>query len=433
METKRVEALVSVGARYVGRAPAFEVGPPWWSEVEEVNRRLDELLGVRTVVLRLVHADEAEIGRGGRTVYHVQAMGEPRSGVLDETPYDGWDAIVAPHPLRSTWAEVDGPERIVEWARSFLGPVEPVQVKTWNLSCLLRVPGAWAKATSRFASVDADIIEHVQRYDETLAPTVLGKSVENRWSLLAHAPGNDCWEPDRATVENVVSRWVAVQAQLATEVDELSTPSLLPGELTAEANGLTAPRLLRGELAAEVDGLTAPRLLPGELTAEVERLLSVVPLSSQLRSDVEHLLSKLPSIVAELDTAGLPITLVHGDFHPGNWRSDGTARAIVDWADTFIGHPATDIQRLIGWLPAAKRAHALDVWTTAWKNHVPAADPERALPPTAILVRLLYAVMYQRFLDNIEPAERIYHEDDPASELQAAVEAYGLRERGVAG
>jgi hypothetical protein len=366
--------------------------------VEGVTRRLDELLGVRCVVLRLVHADEAEIGRGGRTVYHVQAMGEPRSGVLDETPYDGWDAVVAPHPLRATWAEVDGPERMVEWARSILGPVDPVQVKTWNLSCLLRFPGAWAKATSRFASVDADIIEHVQRYDETLAPAVLGKSVQNRWSLLAHAPGIDCWEPDQATVENVVPRWVAVQAQLAAEIDELN----------------------------------APRLLPTELSSEVERLLTVVPLSDSDRAHVEHLLTKLPAIIAELDTAGLPNTLVHGDFHPGNWRSDGTARAIVDWADTFIGHPATDIQRLTGWVPEPKRSHAAEIWAKAWKDHVPASDPERALRPTAVLVHLLYAVMYQRFLDNIEPDERIYHADDPTTELQSAVKAYRLSERGVA-
>ena len=225
-----------------------------------MTRRLDELLGVRCVVLRLVHADEAEVGRGGRTVYHVQTMGAPRSGVLDETPYDGWDAIVEPHPLRATWAEVDGPERMVEWARSFLGPVDPVQVKTWNLSCLLRFPGAWAKATSRFASVDADIIEHVQRYDETLAPAVLGKSVVDRWSLLAHAPGIDCWEPDRATVENVVSRWVAVQAELAAEVDELN----------------------------------APRFLPDELLSEIEGLLTVVPLSDSDRADVEHLTDQAP-------------------------------------------------------------------------------------------------------------------------------------------
>jgi Ser/Thr protein kinase RdoA (MazF antagonist) len=347
------------------------------------------MLGVRTVVLRLVHADEAEMRRGGRTVYHVQAMGEPRAGVLDETPYDGWDRIVAPHPLRATWAEVDGPERMVAWARSILGPFEPVQVKTWNLSALMRCPGAWVKATSQFASVDADIIEHVRRYDGTLAPAVLGKSVENRWSLLAHAPGTDCWEPDRTTVENVVARWVAVQAQLASEVDDL----------------------------------LAPRLLPEALAEEVERLLSVVP-PAENHADVERLLIGLPSIVGELETSGLPITLVHGDFHPGNWRSDGRNRAIVDWADTFVGHPATDIHRLMDRLPAAGRAQARDVWTTAWKQHVPTAEPQRALAPTAVLVHLVYAVMYQRFLDNIEPSERIYHEGDPGAELQAAVRAY---------
>ncbi|MGW1339686.1 phosphotransferase family protein [Kribbella sp. NPDC002412] len=390
MEVKSVEALVSVGPRYVGRLPAFEVEPAWWSEVEAVTRRLDQVLGVRTVVLRLVHADEDVVGRGGRTVYHVQAMGEPRSGVLDETPYDGWDAIVAPQPLRASWAEVDGPERMVAWARSIIGPGEPVQVKTWNLSCLMRFDGAWVKATSRFASVDADIIEQVQRYDETLAPTVLGRSMANRWSLLAHAPGVDCWEPDPATVENVVSRWVAVQAQLA----------------------------------GELDAVRAPRMLPDSLAGQVTRLLEVVELPATDRADVEHLLTQLPGLIADLQTAGLPITLVHGDFHPGNWRSDGTARAIVDWADTFVGHPATDILRLLDWLPDSKRDHALDVWSATWKSRLRDADPPRALRPMTVLNHLIYAVMYQTFLDNIEPDERIYHRDDPRTELQAAVRAY---------
>ena len=93
--------------------------------------------------------------------------------------------------------QVNGPIRLIEWAQSIVGPHDAVQVKTWNLSCLIRFPGAWAKATSRFCSIDADIIEHVRRYDETLAPAVLATSRENRWSLLAHAPGTDCWEPDR--------------------------------------------------------------------------------------------------------------------------------------------------------------------------------------------------------------------------------------------
>ncbi|WP_328526852.1 aminoglycoside phosphotransferase family protein [Kribbella sp. NBC_00359] len=386
---KTVEALVSVGDRYVGRAPTFDVEPAWWSEVEGITRKLDHLLGVRTVVLRLVQADAAVVMRGGRVVYHVQALGEPRPGVLDETPYDGWGAIVAPHPLRATWAEVDGPTRLIEWAQSIVGPLDPGQVKTWNLSCLIRFPGAWAKATSRFCSIDADIIEHIHRYDGTLAPTVLATSAADRWSLLAHAPGIDCWEPDRPTIEDVVGRWVAVQAALAGEVDDLD----------------------------------APVLRPAELADEVSRLLTVVELSDDAVLDVKRLLTTLPTILGELDAAGLPITLVHGDFHPGNWRSDGTNRAIVDWADSFVGHPATDIQRLRGWLPADQGNHAVEIWSEAWKQQLPDSDPRRALRPMTVLGRLVGAVMYQRFLDNIEPAERIYHADDPRAELQAAVEA----------
>ncbi|MFC6155417.1 aminoglycoside phosphotransferase family protein [Kribbella jiaozuonensis] len=387
MEFKTVEALVSVGARYVGRAPAFDVEPGWWSEVEAINRRLEELLGVRTVVLRLVHADEAEIGRGGRAVYHVEALGEVRSGVLDETPLADWDSIVAAEPLRASWAEVGGPSRLIAWAQSVLGPGDGVQVKTWNLSCLVRFPDAWAKATSRFGSIDADVIEHVRRYDETLAPAVLASSREDRWSLLAHAPGTDCWEPDRPSVESVVSRWVGAQAALAAEVDELD----------------------------------APRLLPASLADEVAALIPRVALSDEEVRSLVDLVDRLPAIVDELESAGLPITLVNGDFHPGNWRSDGTRRVIVDWADTFVGHPATDIRRLLDFLPESKRSHAGDVWSAAWRRELPGCEPLRALQPMSVLGPLTYALMYQRFLDNIEPDERIYHEDDPGICLRAAL------------
>ncbi|MFI5695616.1 aminoglycoside phosphotransferase family protein [Kribbella sp. NPDC051586] len=389
MEVKTVEALVSVGARYVGRAPAFEVEPAWWSEVEAITRHLDQLLGVRTFVLRLVRADEAVIGRGGRVVYHVEALDEPRPGVLDESPLPEWDSIVAAHPLRSTWAEVGGPSRLIEWARDVVGPLDAIQVKTWNLSCLIRFPGAWAKATSRFCSIDADIIEHIRRYDETLAPAVLATSCENRWSLLAHAPGTDCWEPDRPSVESVVSRWVAVQASLP------------------------------------VDDLDAPQLLPHALADEIAPLIPRVALSDDEVSGLLRLVDRLPAIVGELDSAGLPTTLVHGDFHPGNWRSDGTHRVIVDWADTFVGHPATDIRRLHDFLPPEKRDHAAEVWTAAWRRAVPGCDPMRALAPMSVLGPLTYALMYQRFLDNIEPGERIYHQDDPAICLRSALDVAG--------
>ncbi|MFF0344577.1 aminoglycoside phosphotransferase family protein [Kribbella sp. NPDC004875] len=387
MDTKTVEALVSVGARYIGRAPTFEVEPGWWSEVEAITRQLEELLGVPTVVLRLVHADDAARGRGGRVVYHVQALDEPSPGVLDTTPPPEWDSIVAPDPLRAGWAEIDGPGRLIDWARSVVGPLDAVQVKTWNLSCLMRLPGAWAKASSRFCSLDADIIEHVRRYDETLAPEVLAASREDRWSLLAHADGVDCWDPDLPTIETVVDRWVAVQVALAAQVPDFSAPRVTPQALAAGLDELIPRVALSGN---EVDGLC-------------------------------RLAARLPAIIDELDSAGLPTTLVHGDFHPGNWRSDGTHAVIVDWADTVVGHPGLDIKRLRDFLPPEKRDYATEVWAAAWRREVPGCDPLRALSPMNVLGPLTYALTYQRFLDTIEPSERVYHQDDPGICLREAL------------
>ncbi|MEU0092286.1 aminoglycoside phosphotransferase family protein [Kribbella sp. NPDC006257] len=396
-ETKVVDALVSVGGRYAGRLPKFVADRPWWAEIEAATRHLDQALGVRAVILRLVHADEAEVGRGGRAVYHVQAAGDPRTGVLDPAPLEEWESLVAFDPLRATWAEVDGPYKLISWAAGILGSTDWTQVKTWNLSCLIRFAtddgGAWAKATSRFCSVDADVIEQVREYDALLVPEVLGVDLENRWSLLRHVPGNDCWEPELATVTDVVSRWVAVQA--AIDPSSLRTPRMLPEDLAGELAGLLA-------------GQVGERLTPDEVVA------------------AQRLVEELPAIVARLESAGLPNTLVHGDFHPGNWRSDGVNGRIVDWADSYIGHPATDIERLRGWLPAEKQGHAVETWTTAWKQHLPGCDPLAALEPIKVIARLLGAVTYQRFLDNIETSERIYHEDDPTSEVRAAIAAAGL-------
>ncbi|GAB3839559.1 hypothetical protein GCM10028799_81830 [Kribbella italica] len=382
-----MEALVSLGGRYLGRVPAFEADRPWWSEIAATTAYLDEVLGVRSLVLRLIHADEAALRRGGRVAYHVQVAGSPRPGALDPTPLPEWDRIVAPHPLRASWAELDGPQRLIAWAQGIVGDAPPVQVKTWNLSCLIRLGDAWAKATSTFGSVDAQVIQYVGQYDATLVPRVLDVDLTNRWSLLEHAPGVDCWTPDDETLRHVIPRWVAVQAAL--------DPSTL----------------------------LAPQLRPEDIAPEISALLDrPLGFSPDELVQAKHLLDSLPKLLATLDSAGLPNTLVHGDFHPGNWRSDGTNRRIVDWADSYLGHPALDIHRLCSYLPARQQELARSLWTTAWQQHLPDSDPARALPPITVLARLAGAITYQRFLDHIEPDERIYHEGDPAHELRAAIE-----------
>jgi Ser/Thr protein kinase RdoA (MazF antagonist) len=156
----------------------------------------------------------------------------------------------------------------------------------------------------------------------------------------------------------------------------------------------------------EIQSPRAARLAPDELAA------------------AHRLADDLPELIADLASAGLPLTLVHGDFHPGNWRSDGVRQTIVDWADSYLGHPAHDILRLRNWVPAEQRPVAEQIWVETWRSELPGSRPELALAPMAVLVHLVNALVYQRFLDNIEPSERVYHEDDPTTELRAALETW---------
>lgn len=388
---RTVHALVSHEGRYVGALPPFEMASPWWSDVEPVVAHVDRVLGVRTAVLRLVCVADPDGGRGGTVTYHVEALEPPRDGALDPTPPADWAAITAPQPQRAEWAEPGGPSALVDWAVAALGeplPGRPVQVKSWNLSCVYRLPTGrgpvWAKATGAFMVADAQAIDVVAGHDRQLVPALL--AAEGQRSLLADAPGVDCYETDDATIRAVVARWVAVQAAAADDV-ELGTLPARPAS----------------ELAERLAGLVERRLA-GD-------------------ADAERLVDAVPALVAALGTAGLPTTLVHGDFHPGNWRSDGVGRRILDWGDCYVGHPAADIQRLIGWLPPEQGTVAARAWIDAWRAQRPGSRPERALAPMRVLNHVLGALLYQGFLDNIEPDERIYHADDPVTEIRAAIKA----------
>ena len=63
---------------------------------------------------------------------------------------------------------------------------------------------------------------------------------------------------------------------------------------------------------------------------------------------------------------------------------------------------------------------AIDIWEREWSRHVPGCDARRAAELVRPLGPLYGAVVYQKFLDNIETTERPYHEGDPAHALRTA-------------
>ena len=157
--------------------------------------------------------------------------------------------------------------------------------------------------------------------------------------------------------------------------------------------------VIAGQIRALLDGQAGGELTAGEVAA------------------ARGLLSRF----ALLDECGLPDTIVHGDFHPGNWRSDGGPPAIIDWADAHLGNPVLDGLRACDFLPAPRRPAAVRAWIDAWASAIPGSEPARALRIAAPLAHLTYAVRYQEFLDGIESSERIYHLGDPAAAIRAAL------------
>ncbi|MBD0671400.1 aminoglycoside phosphotransferase family protein, partial [Streptomyces sp. CBMA156] len=290
------------------------------------------------------------------------------------------------------WAEAE----LAAAGRPLAGPAR--QIRTWNLSGLLRLPtatgaDAWLKTTTpTFNAREGEVIALLGGVDRGLVPTVLAADPAGGRLLLDHVPGEDCWSPSAGTVADVVPRLVAAQAALAER---------------------------RGDLAALRD--RTPRTLAAQLTTLLDRRAGETGLTPGELDSLGAFAAGLPGLLERLAACGLPETLLHGDFHPGNWRSDGANAVVVDYADSCLGHPALDGLRPRAYLAPEAWQHHARVWTEAWRRHAPGSDPRRALELAEPLYHLSYALRYQEFLDHIEPSERPYHEGDPAAELRAVL------------
>ncbi|MFI0062328.1 MULTISPECIES: phosphotransferase family protein [Streptomyces] len=428
---RTVSVHLTHGGEYFGLLGPYGVDGGWWSSAAPVVERVSQELGVPVVVLRLAHApSDGSSGHGGHVVYHVEALERPAGSTPRQVTPDV-AALLGPAERRAGWATTAGLREALAWAEETLDGAgrpaagRPGQVRTWNLSGLFRFRTAdggeaWLKTVNpAFNAPEGLVIALLGSVDPALVPTVLGSDPEHGRLLLDHVSGEDCWRPSAEDVVAVVPRLVAAQAALAADGRAAAAglrDRTLP-TLVAHVNALLE-RLAAEQAASPGPGPDGPegqpedRLTAGELAA------------------ARALAARLPALVEELTACGLPDTLVHGDFHPGNWRSDGTRAVIVDYADSAFGHPALDGLRPRQYVDGQRWAQVAGVWARAWRDHVPGSAPERALELVEPLFHLAYAVRYQEFLDHIETSERPYHEGDPVSEIRRAL---GCVSRGAAG
>jgi phosphotransferase family enzyme len=379
--------LVDPGGVLLGALPPFEVSTPWWQEVAEIVAGA----GTDVQVLRLLHGDRPA-PPGGHVTYLAQLTSPLSSLSSVLTPVD---VDLAPQPRRAAFAEPGGPAASTTWAVESLAALGTPgatahQQRTWNLSAIWRLdaagaPVAWLKQVPPFFAHEPAALGLVGGVVPGLVPPLLAAGTEGRM-LLAHVPGADRYGAGADLCGAIAAAFHPVQAHFVGRTGELSAAGIPDSPLAVARFARVAEPYL-----ATIDGL-------------------------------RDLIEDLPRRFAEVAECRLPDTLVHGDLHPGNTRTDDDGHlSIMDWGDCTIGHPAFDILRLTGGLDDA--TPLLAEWAHRWQETVPGSDPQRAAALLRPVAALRGAAAYADFVAAIEPAEHPYHAGDVAGGLAEAVAA----------
>jgi hypothetical protein len=385
--------LCSSADGVLGAAEPFRVDSAWWRDVEEVVTGARDALGIEVRVLRVLEVPrQASLPAGGEVTYLAEVAAAPAHLSLAAWTEDP----LRPNPHRLAFAEPGGHQRDLDWAETTLADrgvpltAAPVQVRTWNLSSIWRLPTddgqAWLKVTPPFCASEAAVMPLL---DPRSVPAVLG-AAPNR-VLLADVPGEDQYDARGDELRAMVSLLVELQHDWAGRVAELGALGVLDNR----------------------PGAALPRI-----RATVDR--NRHELDEETRRSLDLLVDGLPRRFADLGACGIPETLVHGDFHPGHVRGVPGAYRILDWGDCSIGHPMLDLRPAFEYFAPEDQRAAVDIWQDEWSRRTPGSDARRACELVRPLGPLFGAVVYQAFLDNIEPSERVYHEGDPAAALRTA-------------
>jgi phosphotransferase family enzyme len=371
-----VTVVLADGAAVVGQLGPLQVSTPWWPDVVPIVTALPGL-----AVLRLLDGTPAPGSNAGGDVTYLAEWLPPRLAPQPQVTWQvrPWHGSLHDDALRLPWAVPGGPAADLEWASALVertGP--PTQYRTWNLSAIWSIPTTnglvWVKSLPPFCVHESVILARLAAHP---VPRLLASSGHRE--LLEDLPGENGYDATHAEHCALIDELVKLQRATATTTSEL--------------------------LAAGVPDRRWPALLRAA-TDVVERVLPSNRALAQLLETADRR-------IAAIEACGLPDVLVHGDAHPGNARiGPGTGRGIwFDWGDARVGHPLLDLAVLER--PETRGRDALVThWLDAWRDAVPGSDPHRAWTLVRPLAALGDAVVYQCFLDQIEPSERIYHRDD---------------------
>ena len=381
----------------LGSLSPFDVATAWWQDLEPIRRRFPML-----TVLRLLHGTPEDGGAFGGHVTYLAESGRGLTGLSARLPVD--PAALADHPLRMPWAWPGGPAADLDWAvhaasaagLEAAGP--PSQHRTWNLSCIWSIPvrdspgsrgRLWLKCVPGFFAHEACVL---RRLSTEAVPRLV--AAQDHRLLLGDLPGRDGFDATPDEAKQVIECLAGLQ---------IGTVPLIPSLL---ADGVP-------EAAARLSSSKCRPSWPAGLRTTRSCASSpAVPESDLPKHNPAGCRTSWSTVTP---TQGMPGP---GSAHP----------LLFDWGDSRIGNPILDLAVLNRLHGPARDAQA-GYWLRTWKQALPGSDPEQAWHLLRPLAALQTAAVYQHFLDNIEPSERIYHEQDvrPALEIADRLDARNSR------
>ena len=225
-----------------------------------------------------------------------------------------------------------------------VGP--PKQVRTWNLSSLWRLPTqgetVWLKVVPPFFAHEGALLA---RLAGGPVPRLLAHDGDR--ILLAEIPGTDLYDAGRSQLLAMVSLLVDLQRQWIGRVEEL--------------------------LAIGLPDWRGPALSTA-IADVVERTGD--QLDADDRQALLAFLSELPSRLEEVAACGLPDTLVHGDFRPGNTRGDRTSITLLDWGDCGVGNPLLDQPAFLDMVSSDDMTTITEEWLRTLERTFPGSRPD---------------------------------------------------------
>lgn len=360
--------------------PPISVSTPWWHEAEPVVEAARAHFGIEVTILRMLNS-ELDEPHGGRVTY----LAESRQPVAGKK----WNGSLGVHALRRNYAEAGGPQKELDWADKKLraaGIVStgaPVQVRSWNLSSIWRLPTSegtvWLKSIPPFFAHEGRILAELQGQP---VPQLI--AADDQRLLLRNLGGIDLHDPVLGQRLEMIALLVRIQSKHEKDVQRLLQLGLPDWRSAALSSAIE-----------DVVDRTNPFLSPDHRT-----LLAKFACSLERR-------------FLDLEGSGIGDSLVHGDFHPGNFRGARDDLWLLDWGDSGIGHPLLDQPAFLERAPASSHGHLKARWNEEIRLAWPHSDPDRAASLLEPIAAARQAVIYRKFLDNIEPSEQIYHAKDP--------------------